>query len=150
MSTIASRKNKGRRLQQTVVTQLREIFRGILFDNDIKSTPMGVNGSDIFLSETSKNLIYYEIECKNQESLVGAQMESAIEQAETNTPKGRIPLLVFKRNNQPERVILTLEHFFQLIYPKGDVTINATSTQKLLIQIEQLKQSIIALSKETT
>lgn len=144
-----SAKNKGKRLQNLVTLKFRELFRGILTEGDIQSQTMGVNGTDVVLSPSAKNLIPYDIECKNNESLVGAVMADAIEQAETNTEQGRIPLLIFKSNNQPERVILRLDDFMDLIYPQKNVIFGADEKKRLLVQIEQLKQSVISGSQST-
>lgn len=144
----SSAKAKGRRLQQLVTLKFRDLFKGILTDGDIQSQSMGVNGTDVVLSPSAKNLIPYDIECKNNESLVGAIMADAIEQAETNTTEGRIPLLVFKRNGEPERIIMKLDDFLDLIYPQKSVILSADKKQELLIQLEHLKQSIISDTKE--
>ncbi len=103
---------------------------------------MGQAGVDVILSPSAKNLIAFDIECKNQEALVGSTLTHAIEQCESNTEEGRIPLLIFKKNNEPERVILRLDHFLELIYPNGDVTFGADERKRLLIEIERIKQSI--------
>lgn len=142
-----SAKSKGARLQKAVTLRLRELFSEILQEDDIVSQTMGVNGTDVVLSPTAKNLIPYDIECKNVETLVSATMKSAIEQAESNTLDGRIPLLIFKSNNQPERVILKLDDFLELIYPQKDISVNSNNLQKTLIQLEILKQTILSLKK---
>lgn len=146
-----ARKAKGARLQKTVTLKFRESFHGILSDKDIKSQPMGQAGADVVLSPAAQSIIPLCIECKNVEALVSSQMKDAIRQSEEYTEGGTlIPVLVFKSNNEPERVILTLDNLFKLIYPKEDVLINATSAQKLLIQLEQVKQTVLTLSKEKT
>jgi len=138
----SSAKSKGRKLQQTVVLKFKDIFKDVLMDGDIKSTPMGVNGVDVALSPTAELLIPYDIECKNVESLVSSTMKDAILQAESNTSSDRIPLLVFKSNNQPERVILRLSDFLNVVYPNQDITINSNNKKRLLIEIEKLKNII--------
>lgn len=143
----SSAKAKGRRLQQSVTLKLRELFKGILTEGDIQSQTMGVNGTDVVLSPSAKNIIPYDIECKNNESIVSSTMKDAIEQAESNTETGRIPLLIFKSNNQPERVILKLDDFLDLIYPEKNVILTADKLQKILIEVERLKNTIIDNSK---
>lgn len=145
MKTSAA-KAKGRRLQDKVVLKLRNLFEGILHKDDIKPQLMGQSGTDVILSPSAKNLIAFDIECKNVEKLVGAALTSAIEQCESNTEEGRIPLLVFKKNQEPERVILRLDHLLELIYPNGNVEFGADERKRLLIEIERIKQS---LSKES-
>ena len=135
-------KAKGRRLQDKVVLKLRELYKEILHREDIKPQPMGQNGADVIFSPSAKNLVAFDIECKNQEALVGAVLTNAIEQCEGNTEEGRIPLLIFKKNGEPERVILRLDHFLELIYPNGDVTFGADERKRLLIELERLKQTL--------
>ena len=139
----SSAKAKGRRLQDKVVLKFRELFTGVLETGDIKPAIMGTSGTDVVLSPSAKNLIAFDIECKNVETLVGATLASAIAQAETNTEEGRIPLLIFKKNQEPERVIIRLDHFLNLLYPNGDVTLNMSDKQKLLVEIEKLKQRLL-------
>ncbi len=64
-------------------------------DKDIQGREMGQSGTDIRLSDKAKEFIVFDIECKSNESL---QIWKCLDQAETNTDKGRIPLLCFKRN----------------------------------------------------
>jgi len=141
MKTSAA-KAKGRRLQDKVVLKLRNLFEGILHKEDIKPQPMGQTGVDVILSPSAKNLVAFDIECKNQEKLIGSVLTDAIEQCESNTEEGRIPLLVFKKNQEPERVILRLDHFLELIYPNNDVTFGADERKRLIIELERLKLSI--------
>ena len=145
MSNTKNSKAKGRRLQNAVTLKLRNLFNGILHTDDIKPQLMGQSGTDVILSPSAKNLIAFDIECKNVEKLVGAALTSAIEQCESNTEEGRMPLLVFKKNQEPERVILRLDHFLELIYPSGNVSFGADERKRLLIEVERLKQ---LLSKE--
>lgn len=138
-----SAKNKGKRLQNLVTLKFRELFKEILSDDDIQSQTMGMPGADVVLSPAAKNLIPYDIECKNVEALVSSTMQNAIEQAESNTGAGRIPMLVFKSNNQPERIVIRLDDFLGLIYPQKSVILNIDTEKKLLIQLEQLKRTIL-------
>jgi len=138
----SSAKAKGRRLQDKVVLKLRNLFKDILVDGDIKPQPMGQAGADVIFSPSAKNLITYDIECKNQEQLLGVKLTDAIEQCESNTEEGRIPLLIFKKNQEPERVILKLSDFMELVYPNGDVTFGMDDAQKTIIELEKLKQQI--------
>lgn len=148
MSTVRSRKNKGKRLQNTVTLKLREIFKDILVDGDIQSQTMGMTGVDVVLSPSAKNIIPYDIECKNNETILSSVMREALIQAEENTEIGRISLLIFKSNNEPERVVIKLDDFLDLIFPQKSVILNADKQKRLLIQIEQLKQAVLSQSKE--
>ena len=103
---------------------------------------MGQAGTDVILSPSAKNLIAFDIECKNVEALVGASLTNAIEQCESNTEEGRISLLVFKKNQEPERVILKLADFLELIYPNANVSFGVDERKRLLIELERIKLSI--------
>ena len=102
-----SAKNKGKRLQNNVRDILLEAFK----EDDVKSTTMGESGEDIQLSPAARKLIPYAFECKNQEKL---NIWSALEQAESNSEKGK-PVLVFKRNRSKTYAVLQLEDFVELI-----------------------------------
>lgn len=148
---VSSKKAKARRLQDKVTLKFRDLFKGVFEDGDITSAIMGESGTDMVLSPSAKKVIAFDVECKNVERLVGAQLRNAIEQTESNSSDDRIPLLVFKKNHEPERVILRLDDFIKLIYP-GDVTMNLSDKQKILVELERLKQIIINLEtndKET-
>lgn len=142
-------KAKGRRLQDKVVLKLRNLFTDILHKDDIRPQPMGQNGVDVILSPSAKNLVAFDIECKNQEKLIGAVLTDAIVQCEMNTEEGRIPLLIFKKNGEPERVILKLDDFLELIYPNTDVSFGADERKRLLIELERIKQSITKENHDT-
>jgi hypothetical protein len=139
----ASAKAKGRSLQNKVVLKLRNLFVGILNQDDIKPQLMGQNGVDVILSPAAKNLIAFDIEAKNQEKLIGASLTDAIEQCEMNTEDGRIPLLIFKKNQEPERVILRLDQFLELLFPNKVVKFDSDERKQLLLEIEKLKQLIM-------
>ena len=61
----ASKKAKGRKLQDFVRDKLRGLFNN-LEEDDIKSAIMGESGEDIKLSPAARKLIPYSFECKNQ------------------------------------------------------------------------------------
>ena len=105
-----SAKNKGKRLQNKVRDLILEKFDK-LEEDDVKSTTMGESGEDIQLSPAARKLIPYAFECKNQEKL---NIWSALEQAESNSEKGK-PVLVFKRNRSKTYAVLQLEDFVELI-----------------------------------
>ena len=88
-----SAKAKGRAFQKEIAEILKEAYQ--LEDRDVVSTPASVPGEDILMSKLAKKRIPFSIECKNQETTMIWQ---CIKQCEDNTPKGRIPLIVFKRN----------------------------------------------------
>jgi len=112
----SSGKAKGRRLQDHVVEKLLEQYYEVHDEpnqkDNIKPAIMGESGVDIKLSPHAKQLIPFDIECKNQESI---NIWKSLEQAETNTGKDRIPLLVFKRNRSKVYAVLEFEKLLELI-----------------------------------
>jgi hypothetical protein len=90
-NTPASRKAKGRRLQQ----QIRDdIIDGLeLSPHDILSRAMGQAGSDLALSSAARDRFPFSVECKSQESL---NIWKALEQCEANSDGELMPLLIFK------------------------------------------------------
>jgi len=113
MSTIRSRKNKGRMLQNKVRDILRESYINKLEDGDIESRPMGCSGTDIILSPLAMKMIPFDIECKNQEKL---NLLSAIEQAETNAKRDRISIVIFKKNRSKIFCCLKLNDLVKIDY----------------------------------
>ena len=83
---VSSAKAKGRRLQQWVRNYLQQHLKGVEED-DVTSTPGGVNGPDIGLSPLARKLFPWTVECKSRSSF---SIYSALEQAEKN-----LPLVVF-------------------------------------------------------
>ena len=66
-NTPASRKAKGRRLQQAVRQDL--IDRLGIDPGDILSTGMGQSGCDIYLSPKARERFPFGVECKAQEAI---------------------------------------------------------------------------------
>ena len=115
--TVASRKAKGRNLQQAVRDKLLEAFPTLSSD-DVVSVPASVNGRDIMLSKEAQKAIPYSIECKNQEKL---NIWSALEQAEDNA-KDLTPVLIFKRNRSKTYAVIDIDEYIELIKIKNYVT----------------------------
>ncbi len=115
MSTVRSRKAKGRRLQNWVRDTLLSIFK-TLDDNDISCAIMGEPGEDIKLSPAARRLIPYSFECKNQEKL---NIWESLKQAESNSEKGK-PVLIFKRNRSKTYAVLEIQDFIELINDRSD------------------------------
>lgn len=109
-SKIASRKARGRRLQQLVAAKLLELFSELNQD-DVQSRGMGQSGTDVMLSQAAKKCIPFDIECKAHESL---NIWKALEQAESNNDGGRVPLVVFKRNRSKVYACLELDHLLEI------------------------------------
>jgi len=115
-NTVRSRKSKGKKLQKEVQNLLLEKTNHIgLVDGDIQNTIMGESGRDIKLSPAAENVIPFDIECKNTESL---NVWNALTQAEENTKSNRIPLLVFRRNRSKTYAVIELEKLLDLLYKK--------------------------------
>jgi hypothetical protein len=109
-----SAKNKGKRLQKEVQKLLLEATHKFgLVDGDIQNTIMGESGRDIKLSPAAEKIIPFDIECKNQENI---QIWSAIQQAQDNTKEGRIPLLVFRKNNTKAYAVIEFDKLIKLLY----------------------------------
>ncbi len=114
--TPRSAKNKGKKLQVEVQNKLREIGKNFdLVDGDINNAIMGESGADIKLSPAAKKIIPFDIECKNTENF---NRNSAIKQAEENSIKSRIPLIIFKKNRSKTYAILSYNDLYNLIEHK--------------------------------
>ena len=110
----SSAKAKGRRLQDFVRDVFRDIFRNQLEPDDITSRQMGGAGTDIVLTPASKRLIPFDIEAKNQEKF---NLNEAMKQAINNTKPGRIPAVVFSKNQDDVYVSLKFIDLINLLYP---------------------------------
>ena len=124
----SSAKAKGRNLQNWVRDQIVKLFPELV--NDIRSTPMGVTGTDIQLSPLAQGKIPLAIECKAQESVsIWAAYEQACEGAKlenkkiakaTNAPNPMQvePVLILKRNHKKPLAVVDAEYFLQLMKDK--------------------------------
>jgi len=111
--TIASAKDKARRLQQWVAKEISKIT-GIKSgkDCDIESREMGQSGVDIKLYGKAKELFPFSIECKYQETW---KIPEWIKQAKENQQPDMPWLLFVKKNHHEEIVILDAKIFFKLM-----------------------------------
>jgi hypothetical protein len=98
----SSAKAKGRRLQQKVAAALRETFS--LAERDCKSTPMGTQGEDVYLSSAAWEKFPFAIECKNTESI---NIWKAWAQAKTHAGTAANPMVIFSKNH--EEILVTLK-----------------------------------------
>lgn len=117
-NTIASRKQKGRRLVQRIAEKILETF-SFLSKDDVFCNPGGVPGEDIKFSEKARLYIPYSIEAKNVEKL---NIWAALEQAESKNRK-YTPLLIFSRNRSDDYVALKFSDFINMlknIQPEDD------------------------------
>jgi len=103
-----SKKNKGKRLQNLLRDKVLAKFPR-LTDRDVKSTTMGESGSDLVLSQAAFEIFPYDVECK---SLARFAIYKHYEQR--GNPNGE-RLLVIKGNHKEPLVIVSLEHFMELL-----------------------------------
>jgi hypothetical protein len=101
-NTPASRKAKGRRLQQTVRQDL--IDRLGIDPGDILSTAMGQSGCDLYLSPAARARFPFGVECKAQERIA---LPEWWQQCTRNADKvGLTPLLLIKRSREEPLAVL--------------------------------------------
>jgi hypothetical protein len=117
-NTPQSRKAKGRNAQKQVVDEILLRYSDSLTANDVKSTPMGVNESDVWLSEKALTILPFEIEVKAQEKL---NIWDALKQCETRATKnGRTPVVFFKKNRTEMYCVLSMKKFFDIVQFTGE------------------------------
>ena len=112
MTTVRSRKAKGRRLQNWVRDTLLSVFTS-LDDNDVSCAIMGETGEDIKLSNPAKKLIPYSFECKNKETFKG--IYDIMSQAQENAKVTDVPVAVIKMNKFQPLAIVDATRFLKLI-----------------------------------
>jgi len=111
--SIKARKQKARELQKTIRDDLKRIFH--LSDDDVRSTSMGVTGSDVQLSSEAKRFYPFSIECKCQENI---NVHQCLGQAITNAEKENlVPQLIFKRNRSEIFIVMRWDDWIK-IYSK--------------------------------
>jgi len=101
---------KGRKLQNLVRNKILKTFPH-LRENDVHVANTGENGPDIRLSRISKRLIPYQFETKSQQRM--KTIYSWYRQASKKTKLE--PVVVMKQNSKDPLVVISLEHFFDLI-----------------------------------
>lgn len=104
-----SAKAKGRSLQQYVRDTILKAFPKLQAD-DVRSTSMGNGGEDIQLSPAARKLMPYQIECKSKAK---SATHTMYHQAKSH---GKYePIVVIKMNRDIPLVVVSLEHFMELI-----------------------------------
>lgn len=105
-----SAKAKGRRLQQQIRDLLLDIFPELTKD-DVRSTGMGQQGEDIQLSPKARQLIPFQIECKNKKevAVINWLEKQAAEHGH------HIPLVVAKQDYSEPVVVVDAVTFFKLL-----------------------------------
>ena len=109
-NTAATRKAKGRKLQQDIVKLIKETF-SFLHEEDIISAPMGTNGEDIILSHEAAEWFPFSVEAKNTERL---DIWKALAQAEAET-RARTPVVIFKRNRTSPYLVISFKQFLLIL-----------------------------------
>ena len=110
-NTPASRKAKGRRLQQAVRQDL--IGHLGIDPGDILSTAMGQSGCDLYLSPAARSVFPFGIECKRQETIaLPAWWRQCTRNAEA---EGLAPLLILKQSRREPLAVLRWSNLLALL-----------------------------------
>ena len=105
----SSAKAKGRNLQNLVAKKLIESFP-LFTALDIKGTSMGVSGEDIQMSQTAKDLLQIQIECKNRAKIAVFQ-----DYAQAQTHGNAEPVVVLKQNHSKPLALMDLDYFIKIL-----------------------------------
>lgn len=109
----ASRKQKGRKLQQFVRDSFIQMLKQFGVEpDDVKSTSMGAGGKDVTFSPFAQSLVPLSIECKSHKSFA---VYNIYEQAENNASKDEVPLVVLKANNKKPLAVMDYDYFVGLL-----------------------------------
>lgn len=111
--SIASRKAKGRKLQQWICEKISSMLN-IPWGPDeiISSRGGGQSGTDVVLLGEAKRLFPFSIEAKSQETY---SMPSFIKQAKDNKLDNTDWLLIIKRKNEDPTVTMDADSFFKIV-----------------------------------
>ena len=104
-----SAKAKGRKLQQWTRDRVLETYPH-LEEDDVRSTSMGVSGSDLQLSPLARKSFPFDVECK---SLARVGVYRFIDQCD-NRGDAR-PLVIVKENRRRPLAVVDAEFFFDLL-----------------------------------
>jgi len=104
-----SAKAKGRKLQQWTAEQILQTYPH-LENDDVRSTSMGVSGSDVQLSPLARKSFSYDVECK---SLARVGVYRYVDQC--NNRSDTQPLVIVKENRRKPLAVVDAEHFFELL-----------------------------------
>jgi hypothetical protein len=124
-SSTASRKAKGRRLQQYVRDEFRQILAPYgIHEEDCQSTSMGVSGIDVTFSAAVKAIINPLIECKAKESCnVVSDFQHHLE---TYSNVEGLKMLVHSKNHTRPMVTLNWSDFRVLL--ESHLSLNGRKT----------------------
>ncbi len=110
-NTPASRKAKGRRLQQAVRQDLIEHLG--IDPGDVMSTAMGQSGCDLYLSPAARAQFPFGVECKAQERI--ALPEWWKQCARNAEAEGLAPLLILKQSRREPLAVLRWSDLLALL-----------------------------------
>ena len=109
--TPQSAKAKGRILAKQVQELLLKKYSQ-LENDDVRTTPSGVNGPDLQLSPRARELHPYSYECKNYAAFSGYKH---YDQAAAGCTEGTTPIVVIRANRRRALVMLDYETFMELL-----------------------------------
>ena len=110
-NTPASRKAKGRRLQQAIRQDLIDCLG--IDPGDVQSTAMGQSGCDLYLSPAVRAQFPFGVECKAQERIA---LPEWWKQCTRNADKvGLTPLLLIKRSREEPLAVLRWTDLLSLL-----------------------------------
>tara|TARA_R100001509_G_scaffold140487_1_gene95339 strand:+ start:235 stop:534 length:300 start_codon:yes stop_codon:yes gene_type:complete len=89
---------------------LRENLNGVE-DDDIQSTPGGVNGPDIGLSPLARRIFPWTVECKARARV---PLYDALEQAESSLMDKTKPVAIFKADRKEPIAVLYAKDFLEM------------------------------------
>lgn len=136
--SVRAAKSKGRKLQNFVRDVFRDIFRDRLEAEDIESRQMGGAGVDVIFTPASKKLIPFDIECKNQEKF---NLNEAMKQAIDNSKDGRIPVVIFSKNQDDVYVSLKFIDFINLMYPDWNPSVKINKKSLTLLEPQKNEET---------
>ena len=105
-----SRKNKGKRLQNLVKTEILSRFLEFTED-DIISAPAGVPGEDLIFSSELRKILPISIECKSRNKF---SIYKYFEQAKSNCKENN-PVLIIKQDRSEPLAIIDFNFFMDLV-----------------------------------
>jgi hypothetical protein len=104
-----SAKAKGKRLQNWARDLILENFPTLQKD-DVRSTTMGDTGEDVQLSPAARQVVPFQIECKNKSHV---SVYSWYKQAQSHGPHEA--LLIIKEDESEPLVVVDAKTFFKLL-----------------------------------
>lgn len=116
--SVASAKNKGRKLQKDIASFILRLFPDLEPD-DARSCPMGSGGEDVMLSPAARRRFPYSVECKARASpSIYKDYDQAARHCAKATSKAE-PLVITRGDRRKPLVTMSIEHFEQLLREAG-------------------------------